>query len=302
MKNRVTISQLEAFDATVRLGSVTMASRALNVTQPAISLSIKQLEKSLDAALLEMVNKRLNPTSTGRVVYEAGREILDKLNDLVLGVLDSGQNFRGDLTIAMVSTAKFFIPKILGEFLKLHPGVNPTLYILNRQDVIQMLKDNRCDFAIMSQVPVVASLKKESFCENPLVMISAPTKKLLKQTQIQVSQLKDEHLIVREKGSGIRSSIESLFLREKVPMNIRMELSSTEAIKQVVAARLGVGLVPLMSIQQELKNKSLMVLPVENTPISQNWHFVVGNGKRLSKLALAFKAYVDAHIDKYLNE
>jgi DNA-binding transcriptional LysR family regulator len=300
MSRKISLNQLDAFNAVVRLQGITAAAGELHLTQPAISISIKHLEAHFETPLLEMVNKKITPTAAGRILFRYTQTIKATLNDLDASMAHHNGEIQGDLTIAMVSTAKYFIPNLLSEFLKDTPKVNPKLFVLNRQDVLHMIEENSCDFAVMSQVPTQPMLVKKNFCQNPLVMIAAPKHPLAKKQKITIEQLKTENLIVREEGAGIRASVEALFKKQKINPNIKMELSSTEAIKKIVSANMGIGLVPRMSISHELESKRLCILNVDNTPINEKWHFVHAKGKKLTPLALAFMQHVTKKINEYI--
>ncbi|MAZ77177.1 MAG: LysR family transcriptional regulator [Legionellaceae bacterium] len=299
MTSRITLNQLRILAAVAETGSVTKASTAVFLTQPAVSTSMKLLEEHFGTALLEIINKKAHLTQAGQAVYEAHRHIKEELEMLEQTIADIKGCLQGVLNIAMVSTAKFFVPHIVGEFMKEHPKIETKQKILNRHDVLFALQNNHCDFAIMSQLPGNIPFITHRIAENPLVMIASPENPLCKKQRIEVKDLVEEKCIVREQGSGIRQSIEALFSKKNLVPTIAMELSSTEAIKQMVIANIGIGIVPKLSLKTELELGKLKILNVVGTPITEHWHVVYLKNKKLPPLVKKFIEYLLTHNEAY---
>lgn len=296
LKKRLKLSQLQAYLAVIKCGGVTQASKDLNVTQPAVTLSVQQLERFIGGPLIEVVNKKIYPSRAGEILLQACRDIDTCLDELEVGLNYLSGGVKGQLNLAVISSAKYFIPQLMGEFIKLYPDVEPVLDFLPRQQVLEKLINNECDFAIMSQSPKTVPLVAKRFAQNPLVCIVSPDHPLAKKKKIKIKDLANEHLVVREQGSGIRAALKKLYESAAVQSKILMELSSTEAIKQIVASGIGMSLVPKLSIERELAANILIILDVENTPIKKYWHTVYPKGKKLPLIARKFADYIHENI------
>jgi LysR family transcriptional regulator, low CO2-responsive transcriptional regulator len=288
VSSRITLNQLNILAAVAKTGSITKASEAVFLTQPAVSSSMKLLEQHFETPLFEAINKRTQLTQAGQAIYESYQHIKHEINLLEETVADIKGCIKGSLNIAMVSTAKFFVPHVVGDFIKEHPKLETKLQILNRRDVLKTIQNNECDLAILSQLPNNIPFVSQAIAKNPLVMISSPENSLCKKKKISVEELMDQKCIVREKGSGIRHSIEELFAKKNLTPNIAMELSSTEAIKQMVIANIGIGIVPKLSLKTELELEKLKILDVTGTPIQEHWHVVYLKNKKQSPLLTRF--------------
>lgn len=288
----LTFRQLKVFDAVARHLSFTRAAAELHLTQPAVSMQIKQLEDTVGLPLFEQLGKKIYLTEAGREFYHYSRSIAQELTE-AKQVLDELKGIkRGRLTIAVATTAKYLAPRLLGEFSKRHADVTASLEVTNRQTLLQQLEDNEIDMAIMGQPPEELDLVAVPFLENPLVIIAPPDHPLAHQIRIPVNILGRERFIVREPGSGTRIAMERFFAKRNVPLQTSMEMSSHEAIKQAVQAGLGLALVSVHTINLELEVKCLVVLNVEDMPIQRHWYLVHRQGKRLSVVAQAFKDFV----------
>jgi len=199
---------------------------------------------------------------------------------------------RGRLTIAVATTANYFVPRLLAAFCQRHGDVTVSLEVTNREQLLKGLVENRTDLVIMGQPPKDMDLVAERFMDNPLVIIAPPGHPLAKVQQIPLKRLLEETFLVREQGSGTRSSVERFFAANQLALSTPMEMSSNEAIKQGVAAGLGLGIVSLHTLSMELALKRLEILDVVKFPIMRYWHIVYRNGKRLSLVALGFQEFV----------
>ena len=276
---KLTLRQLQIFETVVRLGGYTRAAEALHLSQPTVSMQIKKLSETLDLHLLEQVGRVIQPTAAGLEVYETTREILGgvvTLEDLTSELKDV---VKGDLSVAVITTATYFMPHLLGAFVNRHPDVRPRLTITNRANVLERLKSNQDDLLIMGQVPNELAVKAYPFIDNEMVVVAPPDHALLGQKNITLEKLAKERFLVREPGSGTRMAVDRLFSEQNVNINPYMELGSSEAIKQGVLAGLGVSVLSRRNIGLELANNNIAILDVENFPLVRRWYAVHLGGK-----------------------
>ena len=288
----LTFRQLSVFEAVARHLSYSRAAQELHLTQPAVSMQIKQLEENVGLPLFEQLGKKTFLTEAGRELSHYSRIIAQQLAEAesVLGELKGLQ--RGKLKISVASTANYFAPQLLANFSQRFPTVTVSLDVTNRLTLLAQLANNEMDMAIMGQPPEGLDLVAESFMENPLVVI-APDKHLLAtEKKIPLARLQSETFLVREPGSGTRIAMERFFSQHGALFQAGMEMSSNEAIKQAVQAGLGLGILSLHTIGLELETKRLTVLDVNGFPIMRDWYVVHRKAKRLSTVAQTFKAFL----------
>ena len=288
----ITFRQIEVFEAVARLLSYTRAAAELHLTQPAVSMQIKQLEGSVGLPLFEQLGKKIALTEAGRDVYEYSRGIIQQLNELE-GMVNRLKGLTGGrLKISVASTSNYFIPKLLGTFTQRYPKVTVSLDVTNREALLKQLMDNSVEVVIMGQPPDELDLDAVRFKTNPLVIVAPPTHPLAHAHHISLEQLHDEIFLVREPGSGTRIAMERFFSARGIRIRTGMEVGSNEAIKQSVQAGLGLGLLSRDTLELELHLKRLVILDVAEFPILRNWYVVQRKGKRLSPVAQAFKSFV----------
>ena len=289
---RVTLRQLQVFEAVARLQSYTRAAETLHLSQPGVSMQIKQLEESIGLPMFEQVGKRIHLTTAGREMFSYSQRIRNLLDEAetVIEELKGGQS--GRLSISVATTASHFATRLLAAFSKKFTGVTISLDITNRESLRRQLENNEPDLVIMGQPPEGVDTESEIFMENPLVMIAPPTHPLANEKNISLKQFEHDHFVVREAGSGTRSAIQRFFDQHDVSFHTGIEMSSNEAIKQAVEAGLGLGIVSIHTLELELETDSLTILNVEDFPIMRHWHIVQRSGKRLSPVALAFRQFV----------
>lgn len=255
-------------------------------------MQIKQLEANIGLPLFEQMGKKIFLTEAGREVLHYSRSILREVEEMETVFAEMKGLGQGTLTLSVVNTANYFTPQLLAEFCRLHPGINVTLHVANRDAVLRRLSDNTTDLAIMGQPPDDLDLIAESFRDNPLVVIAAPGHTLVGQSHIKLGQLAQETFLSREKGSGTRSAMERMFSKHHIRPHIGMEVETNEAIKQAVQAGMGLGILSLHSIELELETRRLAVLDVEHFPLMRHWFVIHRNNKRLSGAAQSFKAFL----------
>lgn len=295
----VTFRQLKVFESVARHLSFTQAAQALHLSQPAVSMQIKQLEESAGLPLFEQLGKKIYLTEAGREMYHYSRAIASQLEEAedVLEQLKGVQ--RGHLDIAVASTANYFATRLLAAFVKQHEGVTFSLDVTNRESLLRQLEHNEKDLVIMGKPPETLPLEMESFVENPLVVIAAPDHPLAGK-KVSLNRLQQEKFVVREVGSGTRIAMERFFNEHGVSLQTGMEMTSNEAIKQAVEAGLGLGIVSIHTLSLELEAGRLVVLDAEEFPILRHWYVVYRMGKRLSPIAVAFRQFVLSEAENIL--
>ncbi len=288
----ITLRQLRVFAAVARHLSHSRAAEELYLTQPAVSMQIKQLEQSVGLPLFEQTGKQIRLTEAGREMLHYSRAIAQQVEEME-AVLDEMKGMeRGRLSITAVSTANYFMPQLLAKFIQSYPKIKVSLQVANRDAVLRQINDNAADFAIMGQPPEGADMQSEAFMQNPLVVIAAPKHALARKRHVKPAQLAQETFLLREQGSGTRGVVERYFSSHRMKLPTHMEMDTNEAIKQSVQAGMGVGIISRHAIELELETKRLVVLDVEHFPIVRHWHIVYRKGKRLSTASQAFKKFL----------
>ena len=288
----VTFRQLRLFLALAETGSVSKAAAATHVTQPTASAQLKEMTEAVGLPLHEVISRRVHLTDAGRQLAQTARAMLAEWEGFEQQVDQMKGLSRGRLRVAAVSTAKYFIPRLIGSFCRLHPAIDVSLEVLNRDGVVARLRDNRDDIYIMSMPPEL-DLEDEVFMENPLVVIAARSTRLPARPTL--AQLKDQRFILREPGSGTRMATDRHFAKRSFRPDVRLELGSNEAIREAVAGGLGLGVISRHALQV---GKDIRVVDVEGFPISSRWHVVHPRAKHLSPIATAFRAHLLAHAGK----
>jgi DNA-binding transcriptional LysR family regulator len=290
----LTLRQLKVFESVARHLNYTRAAEELHLTQPAVSMQIKQLEASLGVALFEQLGKRIHLTEAGQEALTYARTVTQQLDELET-VLNRIKGLSGGrLKISVATTANYFIPTLLGTFSRRYPDVTVTLDVTNRETLLRQLGENTVDLVIMGQPPAEADVEAEPFLDNPLVVVAPPDHPLAGRKKIPLKRLQEETFLVREPGSGTRIAMERFFSERGMRLKTGMEVGSNEAIKQSVQAGLGLGLLSRATIEQELALKRLVVLDIEDFPIMRHWYMVHRRGKRLSAATEAFKRFLIA--------
>lgn len=288
----LTLRQLKVFEAVARQRSFSRAAEMLHLSQPAVSMQVKQLEESIGLPLFEQMGKKIFLTEAGQEMFHYSRVIAEQLDEME-GVLSRMKGLeQGRLKITVVSTANYFAPQLLASFCQRHPDVTINLDVTNREVLLQQLANNETDLAIMGQPPEGQDLTAESFMQNPLVVVASPGHVLAGKKHIPVQQLAGETFLVREAGSGTRSAMERFFQEHGIAFNTGMVMSTNEAIKQAVQAGMGLGIVSLHTVALELETRRLTILEVESFPIMRHWFVVHRQNKRLSPVAAGFKEFL----------
>ncbi|OWY68217.1 LysR family transcriptional regulator [cyanobacterium TDX16] len=289
---QATLHQLKVFEAAARNGSFTRAAEELFLTQPTVSMQVKQLTKAVGLPLFEQVGKRLYLTEAGRELFATCREIFEKLAQFEMTVADLKGLKQGRLRLAVITTAKYFVPRLLGPFCQLYPGIDIALQVTNHSGIVDRLKENLDDLYIMSQLPEHLDIGFQPFLENPLVVLAPANHRLAGEKNISLQHLSEEPFILREPGSGTRTAVQKLFDEQGIKLKVKLELGSNEAIKQAIAGGLGLSVLSRHTIIPESANPELTVLDVEYFPIERNWYMVYPAGKQMSVVARTYYEYL----------
>jgi len=291
----VSLRQLKVFEMAAATGSFSKAAELLHLTQPGVSMHIKELEINAGLPLFERLGKKLFVTEAGQELLARAREILRSLKDAE-DALDGLKGLRrGRINLAVVSTAKYFAPRLLAKFREEHPLVEIRLAVNNRNSVIEQLVANEVDLAIMGRSPQSLDTIAEPFAQNPHVIIAAPDHPLASRRRIPEAEVAREMFIVREPGSGTRLAMQQFFEERNLAIKVGMEMASNETIKQAVMAGMGLSFISRHTINLEIQTQPLVVLDVRSMPVVRLWHVAHLARKRLSPTAAAFKQFVITH-------
>lgn len=288
----ITFKQLRIFLAVFDAGSVSAAAKSTHVTQPTVSMQLKEISNAVGLPLYEVISKKIYFTDAGKELASTAREMLNGWSNFEQSIDAAKGLTRGKLKIAVVSTAKYFMPRLIGQFCKKYPDIDISLEILNRDGVLMRMRENLDDLYIMSQPPTDMDLIDDIFLHNPLVPIAAYSHPLTKKTSVPLNSFLDQRFILREKGSGTRMTIDKYFKTQKFRPDIRMELGSNEAIKEAVAGGLGIGVVSKHALHGHQKEHGVAIINVKGFPIMSHWHIVHPAKKHLPPVAVAFKTHL----------
>ena len=289
---RLTLRQLKVFEAVARLSGFNRAAEELHLAQPTVSLQVKQLAEAVGAPLFEQVGKKIYITEAGGLLRAASQEVFDAFARLEMQLAQLKGLKQGRLKVAVVTTAKYFIPRLLGPFMRQYPGIDIAMDVGNRSEIVARLARNEDDLYIMGMPPAGMDIERHSFVENPIVAIAPRGHALEGAKRISLARLAEEPFLLREQGSGTRMATERFLKSHGVKLKVRMELGSNEAIKQAVAGGLGLSLLSLHALKSELARREVVLLDVEGLPIRRSWYIVYRTGKQLSIVARTFFEYL----------
>ncbi len=288
-----TIQQLNIFRTLCNTKSVTKTSEKLHLTQPAISIQLKNLQSQFDQPIFETIGKKIHITPFGVMLNNKIESIIKELEDVQFLTQTTTGELQGQLKIAVVSTGKYVMPYFLSDFLGEHSNIELQMEVSNKQQVIERLKNNEVDFALVSILPEKLNLTKLDLVENKLYMIGRHQEQ--KKNRAKTIKLSDCHpLIYREPGSGTRQTMETFIERKKIQPIKAIELTSNEAVKQAILAGMGYSIMPLIGLRNELKNKELEIIPIPGLPIKTTWQLVWLKEKKKSSVAQAYLEFLKA--------
>ena len=291
---KVTFHQLEVFECVARRLSFTRAAEELSLSQPTVSAQMRQLSDEVGLPLFEQIGKSINLTDAGRELLAASRGVFDTWSRFEMTVADLRGLKRGLLKLACVTTAKYFVPGLLGPFCENYPEVEVRLEIANREQLVRRLRANQDDLYIMMNPPDDVDVERTEFRDNPLVVVAPAAHALTGRGGVPVARLRDERFILREPGSGTRACTDQFFADAGFAPKVRMELGSNEAIKHAVAAGLGIAVLSRHALDVEPALDGLTVLDVTGFPLHDDWYVVSLRGKRMSVVARAFYDHIIA--------
>jgi DNA-binding transcriptional LysR family regulator len=297
------LHQLATFQVVAKHCSFVRAAEELHFSQPAVSAQIRLLEKSLGLKLFDQIGRKTHLTQAGEELFLYSQKIFSVIDE-TLEIMEALRSpYYGRLSVGADTTVgSYVIPGLLGKFQQIYPQVEISLQVLNRLALIDALMNNRVEMAIMGAVPDDMPVEIEPLAYNPLVLVAAPTHRLAGIKNVPIEELGREHFLLREPGSGTRSALESALADAGVPLRVSMQVGNNSAIKQSVAAGLGIALISRVAIDMELETNRLVILDVEGFPIIRQWRLVHVKEKYLSATAKAFKSFLLQHADRRLRK
>jgi LysR family transcriptional regulator, low CO2-responsive transcriptional regulator len=296
-----TLHQLQVFHTVSRTGSITKAAEELHLSQPAVSIQVRNLQEQFEIPLMESIGRKIFITEFGKEIAEAAGRILQEVNAINSKAAAYKGQLIGTLRITVVSTGKYVMPAFLSKFMKHHQGIELVLDVTNRSRVRESLEKNEVDFALVSVMPENLQVEHIELMENKLFLVGSG-KNLQEHGGTDHISLEEIPLIFREPGSGTRHIMEKYIKQKKIRVIKKMELTSNEAVKQAVIANLGYSIMPLIGIRNELKTGSVHIIPVEDFPIRSPWRLVWLKGKNLSPVAQSYVNYLRQNKEQIIRE
>ncbi len=296
-----TLHQLQVFLKVTQTQSITKASEELHLTQPAVSIQLRNFQDQFDIPLTEVVGRKLFITDFGKEIAIAAERILNEVNAINFKTLAYKGQLTGRLKLSVVSTGKYVIPYFLTDFLKQHEGIELILDVTNKAKVLESLENNEVDFSLVSVLPDNLQIEKIALMQNKLFLVGNTQESFINKNY-EKDIFETLPLIYREKGSGTRHTMEKYVEENKVSVRKKMELTSNEAVKQAVIAGLGYSIMPLIGIKNELLNGDLQIIPVNGLPIITTWHLIWLKGKNFSPVAKAFLNYLQEEKTKIIHD
>ena len=287
-----TFKQIQTFLEVARQRSVSKAAERLFVTQPAVSMQIRQLEEAFGLPLIEPTGRNIRLTQAGEVFQTHAIAAMGQFKDLEATMAEHVGLKRGRIDLAVVSTAKYFIPMLLVRFGQQFPGIDIQLKIDNRENILGLLARNEADLVVMGRAPANLDCEATPFATNPQAFVAAPGHALVRRKHLPFSALADYSFVVREEGSGTRAAMERLFSEHQTLMNVVMVMPSNESIKQAVMAGMGLSFLSLRTVRHELASGHLALLDIQGIPLMGNWYITHLSQKKLSPAATSFKAFL----------
>jgi len=287
-----TLHQLKVFETAARQGSFTKAAAELSITQPTVSGQIKQLAQTIGMPLFEHIGRKLYLTEAGEELLTTCKDIFGHLDNLEMKLSALKGAKQGQLHLGVITTTKYFVPRILGEFCQSYPDIEVSLQVVNHDQLHDRMAGNQDDLYILSNLPEDLEVHSKAFLDNPLVVVARSDHPLAGKANVPLSALQGEDFISREMGSGTRRAVEALFKGNDIEVQIRLELGSNEAIKQAIAGGLGISVLSRHTLITEPPDGELTVLDIEHFPIQREWYVAYLTGKKLSVIAAAFREYM----------
>jgi DNA-binding transcriptional LysR family regulator len=287
----ITINQLQIFLKVCQLNSVTKASEELHLTQPAISIQLRNFQEQFDIPLFEIVGRKIYITDFGKEIALQAESVIQQVDLISFKSSAYKGKVSGRLTISVVSTGKYVMPYFLSGFLKKNNEVNLLMDVTNKQKVVESLESNQVDFALVSILPPKLNVDKIDLLQNKMYLVGNAKSRIKKDASLHDIST-ELPLIFRENGSGTRQTMERFLQKKKTIISKKLELTSNEAVKQALIAGMGFSIMPLIGIKNELHTQELKIIPLKGLPIKTTWSLIWLKGKRLSPVANAFLAFL----------
>ncbi len=287
-----TFHQLRIFSVVVEKKSITKASEELHMTQPAVSIQLGNLQNQFDIPLTEIIGRRLYVTEFGMELYKLATNILEHVDSIHYKTNNFRGMLSGKLRVSVVSTGKYIMPYFLKDFLKANPKIDLVMDVTNKSKVIESLEKNEVDFSLVSVLPKNIDLSEEILMPNKLVLTASADDDMNTKSRLHKSVFDELPLIFREEGSGTRETMQQYFQKVGIVPKVKLELTSSEAVKQAVIAGLGFSILPVVSLKNELKLKSINIIPVQGLPLKSNWRIIWLNQKKFSVVAQAYLDFI----------
>jgi DNA-binding transcriptional LysR family regulator len=288
---KYTLHQLEIFRRVAEVKSVTKASEQLFLSQPAVSIQLKNFQDQFKLPLFEVVGRKIYITEFGEEISETAFKILEQVAAINYKSAIYEGKLAGKFKIAMVSTAKYVLPYFLADFIKKNEMVDLTMDVTNKMTVLRSLENNECDFALVSTIPKKLNIDRIELMKNRLFFMANREYKISKEKVLE--ELNKSLFIFREQGSATRLAMERYLIKHKITVHKKMELTSNEAVKQAVLAGLGISIMPIIGVKNELQKGDLQIIEIIDLPLETNWNLIWLKSKNLSTVAKAFKKHIE---------
>jgi DNA-binding transcriptional LysR family regulator len=286
-----TLHQLQVFLKITQTKSITLAAEELHLTQPAVSIQLKNFQQQFDIPLTEIIGRKIYITDFGKEIAEAAEKIINQVNAINFKTLEYKGQLVGRLKLSVVSTGKYVMPFFLADFINQHSGVQLLMDVTNKAQVVKSLVENEVDFSLVSILPANLPVDKLELLQNKLFLVGNANHQY-KKTMYDKRIFEELPLIYREQGSGTRQAMERFIEKNNITTNKKIELTSNEAVKQAIVAGLGYSIMPLIGIKNELSTGELRIIPVRGLPISTMWSIIWLKGKNHSPIAQAFLSFI----------
>lgn len=296
-----TLNQLQIFLKIVQTQSVTKASEELHLTQPAVSIQLRNFQDQFDIPLTEVIGRKIYITDFGREIAKAAEVIIQQVHAINYKTMAYKGQLTGRLKISVVSTGKYVMPYFLSQFMQQHPGIELEMDVTNKQKVIESLENNEVDFALVSILPKNLSIEKLDLLQNKLFLVGNPYQPVENKENVK-DFFESLPLIFREKGSGTRQTMEKFINQNHISVLKKMELTSNEAVKQALLAGLGFSIMPLIGIRNELRNNELQIIPMKGLPIKTDWSLIWLKEKKHSPVSEAFLQFLHKEKESIAHE
>jgi DNA-binding transcriptional LysR family regulator len=286
-----TLHQLKVFLKVAKTKSITKAANELHLTQPAVSIQLKNFQDQFDIPLTEVIGRQLYVTDFGKEIAHIAEQIINESDKLIFKTLDYKGILSGVLKLSVVSTGKYVMPYFLSDFLNMNNGIELDMDVTNKSKVVNALKNNEIDFALVSSLPDEMNIESETLLQNKLFLVCNKELQLDEKWTIEESLINIPH-IYREEGSATRMYMENYFSQKGYLIKSKLQLTSNEAVKQAVIAGLGISIMPLIGLKNELEKSDIKIIQAKGLPLVTNWKLVWLKGKKMSPVAAAYLEYI----------